>query len=221
MIVRMSDEAIKHAVERELGWDTRVEEAEIGVAVHERVVTLTGTVSSYAEKLAAEQAAHRVPGVLDVANDIQVRVPGSLTRGDPDIAQAVRHALEWDVLVPDERIRSTVSGGWVTLEGDVDLLRERDDAERAVQRLAGVRGVHDKIEVRSRTVAPDAIRRAIEEALERRAEREAERIQVSVSEGVVTLSGNVSSLPEKRAILGLVSHTPGVRAVNDQLHIRP
>lgn len=206
---------------RELKWDTRVEKNEVGVAVEDGVVTLTGAVNSYAKKLAAQEAAHRVFGVLDVANDMQVRIPGSMSRSDTEIAQALRSALEWDVWVPEHRIKSTVSNGWVTLEGDVELMRERNDAERAIRRLAGVRGVTNKIEGRPTRVAADDLREAIEEALERRAEREARRIKVELHDSVVTLSGGVRSWAEKRAILGTVSHAPGVRIVDEHLFVDP
>jgi osmotically-inducible protein OsmY len=216
-----SDEQIKQEVLRELRWDTRVEETEVGVTVDRGVVTLTGAVSSYAKKLAAQEAAHRVSGVLDVANDIEVKVPGSLVRTDTEIARAVRRAFEWDALVPGERIRSTVSNGWVTLEGSVDTLSQREDAERAVRYLLGVTGVHNQLAISPPPVQPEEVREVIEEALERRAEREAERIQVRVEDGAVTLSGRVRSYAEKRAILGAVSHAPGVETVSDDLRLEP
>jgi osmotically-inducible protein OsmY len=214
-----SDSTIQQEVLRELKWDTRVEETEIGVTVEHGVVTLTGAVNSYGKKIAAQDAAHRVYGVLDVANDIQVQLPGSRTRSDTEIAQAVRSALEWDVWIPEERIKSTVSNGLVTVEGDVALLRERGDVERAIRRLVGVRGVTNKIEVKPPAVAAADVRETIEEALERRAEREARRIKVEVHNGAVKLSGPVRSWAEKRAILGTVSHAPGVRAVDEHLFV--
>jgi len=216
-----SDSQIQQEVLREMKWDTRVDENEVGVAVEHGVVTLTGAVGSYGKKIAAQEAAHRVFGVLDVANDIQVRLPGTMARSDTDIVKAVRSALEWDVWVPEQRIKSTVSNGCVTLEGNVDLLREREDAERAIRRLAGVRAVTNKIEVKPAKVAADDLREAIEEALERRAEREARRIKVEVHDSEVTLSGSVRSWAEKRAILGTVSHAPGVRAVQENLFVDP
>ncbi len=216
-----SDSQIQQEVLRELKWDTRVEETEVGVAVDNGIVTLTGAVDSYAKKLAAQEAAHRLVGVLDVANDIEVRVPGSMTRTDAEIAQALRRALEWDVWVNEKRIKSTVSNGFVTLEGDVDLLREREDVERAIRRLTGVRGVTNKIAVKPAKVDADDLREAIEEALERRAEREARRIKVDVRDGEVKLSGGVRSWAEKRAVLGIVSHAPGVRTVDEKLFVDP
>jgi osmotically-inducible protein OsmY len=198
-----------------------VNETGIGVTVSKGVVTLTGVVTSYAKKLAAQEAAHRVMGVLDVANDIRVRIPGSLGRTDTEIAQAVRNTLEWDVLVPDTHITSTVADGWVTLEGDVNRLREREDAERAVRRLLGVHGVHNKIVVRPPKATSERMREVIEDALERSAAHEVKRIQVQVSDGVVTLTGRVRSYAEKRAVMGAVSHAPGVHTVKDQLRIDP
>src|SRR6266542_4192814 len=172
-MIRKDDSEIKQAVQEEFKWDTRIKETEIGVEVKNGVVTLTGTVSSYAEKMAAQEAAHFVTGVLDVANDIEVKAPGSPGRTDTEIAQAVRHALEWDVGVPHERIRSTVSDGIVNLDGNVNFLRER----------------------------------------------EAKLIRISVTEGNVILTGKVGSFAEKRAILGALSHAPGIRTVTDHLRI--
>jgi osmotically-inducible protein OsmY len=214
------DDQIKQEVERELHWDTRIEADEVGMTVNKGVVTLTGTVNSYAHKLAAQEAAHRVHGVLDVANDLQVRIPGSLVRTDTEIAQAVRRSLEWDVLVPDDHIRSTVSDGWVTLEGGVETLSQREDAEQAVRNLSGVKGVHNKLIVHPPEVYADDVRTIIEDALQRRAERKADRILVSVRDGEVTLSGQIRSWAEKRAVIGAVSHAPGVHSVNDHLLIR-
>jgi osmotically-inducible protein OsmY len=218
-----SDSEIQQDLLRELSWDPRVEETEVGVEVDRGVVTLTGTVSSWAKREAAQEAAHRVVGVLDVANDIKVKLPGDLVRTDTEIAQAVRRALEWDALVPHERIQSTVSNGWVTLEGTVDTWTQREDAERAVQNLVGVRGVSDTMTVLfTKPVLPERVREAIEDALERRAEREAKRIRVEVTPtGTVTLTGEVRSWAEKRATLAAARFAPGVRSVEDHLEINP
>jgi osmotically-inducible protein OsmY len=183
-----SDEEIQSEALFQLDWDSRLKQSDIGVTVKKGVVTLTGTVDSYAKKLAAQKAAHRVPGVLDVANDIQVKVTGSLRRTDSEIARAVRLALEWDVLVPSDQIHSTVANGLVTLEGEVDYYSERADAERAIAHLPGVRGVTNKIQVCATPIEPERVKSLIEDVLERRADREANRIRVSVDEGDVTLT---------------------------------
>jgi len=154
-----------------------------------------------------------------VANDIKVMVPGGLVKSDTQIALAVRRALEWDSLVPDEKIHSTVTGGWVSLAGEVDLIADREDAERVVRRLTGVKGVINAIKVRAHSADAHKIRKAIEAALERRADREARRIEVTVRDGKVSLAGEVRSWFERRAIVGAVSHAPGVRQVEDKLHV--
>lgn len=218
---KKTDSDLKKQVLRELKWDSRIGWADIGVAVEEGVVKLTGEVRTYSNKLAAQEAAHRIAGVLDVANDIEVVPDEKLIRTDEDIARAVRHVLEWDAIVPDERIRTTVSDGWVTLEGDVDLWRERLDAERVVLRLEGVVGVINKLTITPRRVDAKELREQIEEALERRAEREAERLRVEVHDGAVELYGRVHSWQEKRAVLGSISHAPGVLAVKDHLRVDP
>ncbi len=213
-----TDEQIKQAVEEEMRWDSRIIETEIGVTVHQSVVTLTGEVNSYAKKIAAQEAAHRVANVLDVANDIDIIVPDALERTDTEIAQAVRRALEWDVLVAAEKIHTTVSGGWVTLEGGVEILAQKNHAERAIESLVGVRGVTNKLTIIPHLTANE-VQQRIEEALERRADHEAHRIQVSIEDGIVTLRGKVRDHGEKRAILGAVNHVPGVGTVNDHITI--
>jgi osmotically-inducible protein OsmY len=217
-----TDVQIQQDVIEELRWDDRVDVTDIGVEVSRGVVTLTGTVDRYAKKLAAVDAAHRVAGVRDVANEIEIhdaRAPG---KSDTEIAQAVRETLAWDTLVPADRIHSTVSHGWVRLEGRVSRWRDRIEAGEAVRRLAGVRGVTNEIAVApERPADPAAIHRAIERALERRADREADRIAVHVDDGCVTLTGTVRTWPEKRALVGTASHAPGVREVIDHLRVDP
>lgn len=217
---RKTDNEIKQQVKRELLWDSRLWSAEINVGVRDGVVALTGTVPTYAKKLAAQDAAHRIYGVLDVANDVEVKTNGH-ARTDIAIAKAVRHALDWDTLVPEDRVRSTVSDGWVTLEGDVNVWREREDAENAVLNLSGMIGVVNKIQVKPPKVKPEELLAQIEDALERRADREAERLRVEVKDGAVDLWGRVHSWQEKRAVIGSISHAPGVQQVHDHLHIDP
>jgi osmotically-inducible protein OsmY len=216
---KKSDSAIQQDVLRELKWDTRVEETEVGIQVDDGVVTLSGAVSSWAKRVAAQEAAHRVAGVLDVANDLTVALPGVGKQSDTDIAHAVRHALLWDAFVPEERIRSTVSEGKVTLEGDVAHWSEREDAEKAVRNLAGIRWLTNDIVVKAPVVSPDEVRHSIENAFERQAEIDARSIKLDVEDGRVALSGNVQSAAEKRAAIAAARTTPGVRGVDDRLSI--
>ncbi|HET6382108.1 MAG TPA: BON domain-containing protein [Armatimonadota bacterium] len=221
VVLPRTDHEIHQAVLDEILWDPRVEQTEIGVEVDKGVVTLTGTVSSYGKKLAAQQAAHRVTGVLDVANDVQVRYPGAPQHTDTEIATAVREALKWDVFVPHQDIQTTVINGWVTLHGVVPTWADRLDAERAIDRLEGVRGILDNLTVAEPKVDPATIRTNLEAALERRADREADRIAVDVTAGTVILTGRVHNWTEKQSILGAAEHTMGVKKIEDHLRIDP
>lgn len=220
-MLRKTDSEIKQQVLRELKWDSRIVWSEIGVEVLEGIVTLTGRVNTYGKKLAAQEAAHRIAGVLDVANEIEVRPVAESVKTDEDIAKAVRHALQWDAFVPDENIQSTVSEGWVTLEGKVNLWRERQDAERAILRLEGVIGVVNKLVVIPAKINPRELLEEIEFALERRAHRHAERLRIEIHGDAIDLFGRVHSWQEKRAIVGSISHAQGVGQIRDHLRIDP
>ena len=219
--IKKTDTELHRDVLEELKWDSRVDQTEVGVEIDDGVVTLTGTVTSWAKRMAAQEAARRVMGVLDVANDIKVKLPGGLARTDTEIAQAVRRALEWDVFVPEEKITSTVTDGFVTLEGSLERWSQRADAERAVRNLTGVKGVVNKIRVKPAPVPTGNVRKAIEQALERRAEREAKRINVDVHDGIVKLTGTVHSWAERKSVIAAARFTPGVQDVEDRLTVQP
>jgi osmotically-inducible protein OsmY len=134
-----TDEQIQQDVLAELKYEPRVSPNEIGVVVKNGVVTLTGWVDSNTKRWAAEEAAHRVRGVKAVANDIEVKLPGSSERTDADIAAAAIRALQVDAALPADKIDVTVSKGWVTLKGEVEWQYQKEDAERVVRRLTGSR----------------------------------------------------------------------------------
>ncbi|GDX80356.1 ornithine aminotransferase [Deltaproteobacteria bacterium] len=217
-VQRKSDVQIRDQVLAELEWDTRLLPAEVGVEVRNAVVTLTGVVDSWAKKVAARDAAHRVVGVHDVANDIVIHVPGGGAPTDTEIAARVRRTLEWDVFVPHARIQSTVSDGIVTLEGELDYWSQASAAERAVRNLAGVKGVANLITVGATAITSD-VRRAIGEALARHAAREARDVVVEAAGSSVTIRGHVDSWAERKAVVGAVLGTRGVSRVEDQLSI--
>ena len=213
-----SDVAIQQDVLDELKWNAYVRPNEIGVSVKDGIVTLTGWVDSYMKKIAAEEAAHRVPGVKAVANDIEVRLLSSDERTDADLAAAVLNALKWNAAIPTDKIDVTVSKGWVTLKGEVEFGFQKRDAERAVQRLKGVKGVTNLITVPS-LVSPSELKQQIEKALVRNAQMDASRITVETQGSKVILRGTVRSYAEKKAAEDTAWSAPGVTDVDNRITI--
>ena len=213
-----SDRQLQLDVLDELRWEPGVKATDIGVTVKDGVVTLEGTVDSYAEKWAAEEAVKRLPGVKAVAMDIEVKIPGSNERTDTDIAQAAETALKWDVAVPHKQIKLSVERGFVTLEGEVDWKFQKSAADRAVRHLKGVTGLSNFITIKPK-VAPENVREKIEAALKRNAILDAEQIIVQADGGKVTLSGTVHSWAELDAAVDAAWAAPGVSEVKNQLTV--
>lgn len=214
-----TDTQIKRDVEAELRWDPRVNETEIGVAVKDGVVTLSGYVPNYAQRSAAEHDAERVSGVRALAEELKVKLPGTVEFTDTDIARRAVNALEWDVEVPASRIKVRVDRGWITLDGEADWQFERKAAERAVRYLSGVVGVSNLVRIRARVSTYDVSRR-IKEALERSAAADAASIDVEANDGRVTLRGKVSSWTERQDAERAAWAASGVTTVDDFITIR-
>jgi osmotically-inducible protein OsmY len=211
-----TDRQLKMEVEAELDWDPAVTSTDIGVEVVDRVVTLSGHPPSFAEKLAAEKAVHRVAGVKAVVVEMQVRLPQKDERTDEDIANAVHAILHWTVGLPDDSVKVQVEKGWITLRGTVDWAYQSHVAARAVSHMRGVRGVINRIEVRGK-IASDDIGEKIAQAMQRHAEREVKHIGIHVKDGMVTLTGKVGSYAERAVARGAAWSAPGVHAVVDDL----
>jgi osmotically-inducible protein OsmY len=215
-----SDSEIRDDVINELRWDPQITEPDaIGVAVTDGAVTLTGHVSTYAERLAAARAAERVYGVKTVANDLKVKLSGA-PRDDSDLARAIAHILEWNVQVPEGKIHARVSDGWVTLDGEVEYEYQRHEVERMVRNVRGVAGVTDLITVKP-PVSPEKVQAVIEDAFKREAEIDARHIRVEVSDHTAKLYGHVHSLHEASAARAAAASAPGVATVESHLLVSP
>jgi osmotically-inducible protein OsmY len=213
-----TDSDLKKDVLSELSWDPLVPEARIGVAVHAGVVTLSGHLDTYSEKIAAKRAVERVAGVKAIALELDVVPVGIHQRSDTEIATAIEHVLGWNTSVPQDRVKVTVEKGWVTLSGELDWNFQRRAVERMVRPLKGVLGITDNIRLKTLPISVNLSAR-IQDALTRQAMREARRIDIAVDGSVVTLSGRVHSWAERNAAEGVTWSAPGVSRVVNQLVI--
>jgi len=211
-----TDEELRRDVEDELEWEPSVDPRRIGVAVKDGVVALTGTTSTYAGRWSAERAVERVAGVKGVANDIEVRTVAERT--DPDLAADAVHILQWNSLVPKDRVTVEVAQGWLTLKGEVDWQCERQAAEQAVRELDGVRGVTNGITVKTRPTKGD-VGLEIQRCFKRAASLDAGQISVELAGGEVTLRGTVRSWAVRREAEQAAWRAPGVTSVNDLLAV--
>ena len=214
------DNEIQEDVVNELKWEPGLRDDDIAVGVRDGIVTLAGYVDSYSDKWKAERVVARVKGVKGIANNLEVKLPTSSERPDPEIARAAANALQWNVLVPADRVKVKVEKGWVTLEGDVDWYFQKEAAERAVRHLWGVKGISNLITVRARP-APSDVKKKIKEALQRGAEFDAERITVEIEGNKAILRGTVRTYTERRDAERAARSAPGITEVENRLVVDP
>jgi osmotically-inducible protein OsmY len=215
-----SDSEIERDVKEELRWDPDLDATDIGVSVSKGVVTLTGFVKSYFDRLEAETAAKRVAGVVGVANDIEVRIPNVDERPDPEIARDAVSALKTQLPVSSEHIKVVLKNGVVTLEGQVEWQYQKNTAETAVRRIKGVKGVTNSILLKPRA-EPTQIKNKIMDAFKRNAEVDANRIQVEANGSEVILKGSVRSWIEREEAERVAWSAPGVTRVEDRIVVAP
>jgi osmotically-inducible protein OsmY len=215
----MNDKLLQQDVIDELDFEPSIDSANIGVAAEKGVITLSGHVSNYAQKVAAERAVWRVKGVKAIAQEIHVRFDNDKKSNDDEIAQRALDILAWSSPLPRDAVHVKVQGGWVTLTGEVSWNYQREAAEASIRRLSGVFGVTNTIAL-TPAAQPADIEERIRNALKRQAEVEASRIRVSVLDGGrVSIEGDVDNWEERRAVERAAWSAPGVRMVEDHLRI--
>lgn len=214
-----TDAQLQRDVIDELRFDPAVGSAEIGVAVKNGVITLSGQIESYAKKYAAVRAAERVAGVRAIAEELTVVLAKSSHRTDIDLAHAVASTLTWDVQVPEDKVKARVEDGWVWLEGEIEWQYQSIAAERAIHNLTGVRGVTNLLQIKKRPSAPD-VKQRIESAFKRHAEIDSKQIAVEAVDGRVTLRGKVRSWAERQDAEFAAWSAPGVTKVDDELLVQ-
>jgi osmotically-inducible protein OsmY len=220
MTTKIDDTELRRRVLAELDWEPTIDASAIGVAAKDGVVTLTGSVTSYAHKKNAERAAKRVSGVKAVAEDVMIRLPGEAQRGDTDIAQSVLSALRFNVAIPYDKIQVTVESGWVTLDGEVEWQFQRTITENAIKYTLGVKGVTNRITVKPRINAAD-VKAKIEGAFARHAQLDADKIRIEATESKVVLRGSVRSWREREDAEQAAWSAPGVSRVENDVVVSP
>jgi osmotically-inducible protein OsmY len=214
----MTDALIRQHIVDELEFEPSIDAANIGVAVENGIVTLTGHLPHFAQKQAIETIVWKVKGVRGLAEEIQVGPGHGHPDADAALARRLADLLSWNSVVPAERIHVQVEKGWVTLTGQVEWRYQRVAAADAAATLHGVVGIENRIEVEP-ALSSDDIRHRIERALQRNAEIDTDAVTIEVHENTVTLEGNVRTWRQRKEIERAAWSAPGVKAVVDHLMV--
>lgn len=217
-MLKKTDGELQRDVMDELEWEPSVDHADIGVAVTDGVVTLSGFVKSYPEKIAAEKAARRVVGVRAIAEEIKVRFASEPKTSDTDIAKRILDTMAWSVSIPTDKVKVKVEHGWVTLSGTVDWDYQRKEAQRAAGRVTGVIGVSNLVDVRQHPT-PSDVKDRIVSAFKRQADLDAASVTVMTDGGTVKLSGKVKAWAERGVAERAAWSAPGVTRVEDNITV--
>ena len=214
----LNDNQLQQAVLQELEWTPAVTSSHIGVTTNNGVVTLSGHVSSFWEKRAAEHAAQNVRGVKAVVEKIKVQLSSDATLSDEKIAELALANLASDVSIPNDKIKVEVENGWVMLSGEVDWNYQKIAADYCVHKIIGLVGLSNNITVAPH-VQPYEVRAKIAKALERTAPFDVKNIIIKADGGKVTLGGEVENSYERDLVVGAAWAVPGVTHVKDHLNI--
>ncbi len=216
--MKKTDSQLQHDVMAELEWEPAVDHADIGVAVNDGVVTLSGYVKNFTEKLAAEKAVRRVAGVRAIAEEIKVRLASDSKLADHEIAKRILDMIAWTVSIPNDAVKVKVEHGWVTLSGTVDWYFQSNEARKAAAKVSGVVGVSNLIEVKQHP-APADVKDRIVSAFKRQADLDAAAVTVITDGGTVKLSGKVHAWNERSIAERAAWSAPGVTRVEDHLTV--
>ncbi|SHF40045.1 BON domain-containing protein [Pedobacter caeni] len=213
-----SDAQIQKDVMAEIKWQPELNASEIGVACKNGVVTLSGQVDNYHQKITAEKAAKRVTGVKIVAEDIQVGMSPVGEKTDAEIAALVLTALKWNSAVQEEKIKIKVENGFVKLEGEAEWEYQRSQAKKAIEFLPGVKMVFNLITLKPKTRVQD-IQKKITAAFQRSASIDSKAITIEVTGDKVVLRGKVRSFAEREDAEQAAWAAPGIVDVESKLEI--
>ena len=216
-----TDLEIQKDVIDELKWESYIKSSDIGVAVSNGVVTLSGTVDLFSKKKSIENAAYRVAGVRAVAEDIKVQFGPTFVKSDTEIAQAVLNGLKWHSIIPQDKIKIKVEDGWVTTTGEVEWMYEKNAVKNAIENIIGVKGVSNLITLKLRDrVDTSDVKRKIEDSFKRNATIDADNIFIESINNKVVLKGTVRSYAEKRDAEHAAWNARGVTIVENNLEVR-